>query len=734
LHKKLFSTLLTVALVGGLLALAATPAQAARPFNVQQFMPNDTQNTGTCAVAAPGCTPDSLSDKFDGIDSLAHLTAVATPETDSVTWYACPLVTTFPVSNSELTNCNITIGSDATGVIPPIGPSASSPADEAYDVTWDVPGSLDNQRRDILALACIGSGQELDTNPNCRDSLEENIFLEDAQTGAAQNQTTAGEFGQYRTRQACLGVASGDATCDPLRKAFPHGSAVPNTGFDFLAFTSDDVNALQWEINKSDAQAEPAAANFDGFGGCGVEQTFTNFKRWLCNLADGNVPDDTELAISLLDANGAGAQPEGTAGYCNSNNAAPANAQNTVAGAHDACVLDVHYIVSSARQVTSVVQTFAANPPSPSASASCATPDTDESSQLGTTEDATICLFDQFTDPFNGPWTEATSGQGKIADCGPEGTGHDHNGDGVFEDCVGATGADGTSTGITLSNTAGPTGDQVLTSCSDPQNQTTNPPVANHGCADATGTLVKTLTIHWGTSAREVFVAYTGTGTAADPCRTGDTFARGEIGQHEDLVVCTFDSNGNPVPTDADGSRIQWTITGAHGNDQVAVRFNPNPPPDETTGSAAQAAVGIDDVAAGDNFIQATLLDSNGDFVDDFAVEKEVAGSQVPRNVRSTLDIQRTRRHLRFTVGSPANECEGAGRTVTLFMRQPGADANLGSKQTNSFSRAGFGKLARGKTYYGRVAASNATDANGDPLRCGDAQSNDKRIPRRHRR
>jgi len=287
LHKRLFSVVLATALVGGLLALAAAPAQAARPFNVQQFLPGD-QAYGPCAAGE--CLGDVLSDKFDGTDSLAHLTVVATPETDSVTWYACPTSVTAPVSNTELGQCTITIGTDTTGVIPPIGPGASSPADEAYDVNWDIPGSLDQQKRDILALACIGAGQELDTNPNCRDSLEENIFLEDAQTGVAANQTTSGEAIKYRTNQPCQGQPTSNTTCEATFKAFTHGSAVPNTGFEVRATTSDDVTNLRTFVNSpADAQQEPAAANFVIEIGCTLLSTSTNFKTWSCVWTMGKI-------------------------------------------------------------------------------------------------------------------------------------------------------------------------------------------------------------------------------------------------------------------------------------------------------------------------------------------------------------------------------------------------------------------------------------------------------------
>jgi hypothetical protein len=752
-HKRLFSVLMVSTLVAGVLVLAAPAAQAQRPFGVQQFHPNDTAfaTGGNCATpnpgTPPGCIGDVLSDKFDGIDSLAHLTAVATPETTQVTWYACPLGTAV-TTQGALSSCNITIGSDTTGVIPPIGPGASSPADEAYDVTWDIPGSLDQQRRDIAALACIGTGQIIEGgSANCRVDEEDNIFLEDAQTGAAANQTSSGELGQYRTLQGCFNVAPGNAACDAAYKAFPHGSPVPNDGFDFKAFTSDDVNFLQSAVNEpADAQQEPNNATFDGFVNCTLEQTFTNFKRWRCAIGDALIANDAELAVNILNANegsgGPGPQPQGNGGFCNSNNnpnadvsgpAAPnpdpPSPQNQVPGAHGACVLDVHYVVSSARQASRFVQTFAPNAPSPSATASCANPDVDETSNLGTTEDITLCLFDQFSDPFAGPWTEETTGVGQFADCGGEGTGHDHNGDGRFEDCVGNTGPDGTSTGLTVQNPSGPTGDQTLTGCFDPQNQTTNPPVANHGCADAAATLKATKVVHWGTTATQVFLAFNNPApsNAADPCRTGVTFKANTVGDHDDITVCTFDSSGNPVPTDTSPQRLLWQVVGAQGDEPTAVRFNPAPPPQETTGSGASAIAGLDAVEEGDNFVIAILLDSNGNEIDRFPIEKQVhAGPVDARDVPTVLTAKKNRKFIRGKAQTE-DECQ-PGRNVTLFRRRKGPDTVIGVDTTNALGRWGVKTGRRRGTYYARIAASTATDVqSGGQLNCLPDQSNDVR-------
>jgi len=742
LQKRVLGALLGVCLISGMLAIGAAPAQAARPFGIQQFHPNDTPNfVGPCGGGGPNCRGDLLSDKFDGTDAVAHLTAVATPETDSVTWYACPENFTAAAgtdeppapTNAQLASCNVTIGSDSTGVVPPIGPSASSPADEAYDVNWDIPGSLDQQRRDIVALACIGAGQNLDNpQPNCRADVEQSIFLEDAQTGVAANQSTSGEMTIYRTGAAngACGGSPLSSACTSNFKPFTHGSPVPNNGFTLRATTSDDVGSLAALVNSpSDAQTEPSGSNDLNGPTCTLLQTATNFKTWECVLGDGDIPDDAEMAVNITDISTPASKPEGQGGYCNSENnpASTPAAQNSVAGAHDGCTLDMHYAVSSARAAANLIQTFEPNPPSPSGTASCAAPDTDEASQLGTTEDVRICVFDQFGDPFSAPVTESTSGQGEIADCGTL-TAHDHNGDGTIDDCHGTSGG-GVATGITVANPSGPTGDQILTSCVDPQNSTANPPVANHGCADATGALVKTLTVHWATRATEVFLAFNNPApsNAADPCRTGTTFKRNDVGDHDDLTVCTFDSNGNPVPTDTSAQRLQWTITGAQGEEPTAVRFNPAPPPDETTGSGATATAGVDAVQEGDNFINVFLLDSNGDVIDAFSVEKQVHRAPITRDIPTNLTAKKGRKFIRGKAKSSESECR-SNRNVTLFRRRKGPDDVVGSDSTNQFGRWGVKTGRRRGTYYARVSAAQTTDAQtGDTLNCLADQSQDVR-------
>ncbi|MGH9197102.1 MAG: hypothetical protein ACRD1T_15360, partial [Acidimicrobiia bacterium] len=82
MHKKLFSLLLTVAFVAGTVAVAV-PAQADHDFDaVVSYLPDE-------FFPWEGGFSDSnvLSDRPDGTDSLAHLTAITQGGISNARWY-----------------------------------------------------------------------------------------------------------------------------------------------------------------------------------------------------------------------------------------------------------------------------------------------------------------------------------------------------------------------------------------------------------------------------------------------------------------------------------------------------------------------------------------------------------------------------------------------------------------------------------------------------------------------
>jgi hypothetical protein len=383
------------------------------------------------------------------------------------------------------------------------------------------------------------------------------------------------------------------------------------------------------------------------------------------------------------------------------------------------------------------------SPPSPAANAGCQAGETAEKTHsvddLDATEFVEICMVDNFGDPFDGAFTEEVSAPGSVDTGGSGECGRvDHESDGRFEHCDGGTtGVDGSAV-IEVENFDDTTGTVTITSCFEGEVGVapaggTQP--ANHGCADEATAHKDSVTLTYGTQPDQVFLAFTDPGPVnpSDPCRSGTTFKRNEVGDIDDLIVCTYDSNGNPIATDTNDFRIVWSITGAQGNEPTAIRFTSSPP-QETSGSGGTANTSVVAERQGDNFVNVFLLDREGEIEDDFFIEKQVEGENQPRNVQTNLTAKKARRKVRGKAKTPgAAECR-ANRQVTLFKRTPGPNQVIGQDTTNSFGRwaVRVPKPRRGR-YYARVAASSATDNTGQTLNCLADQSDDVRWRKRRR-
>lgn len=258
LRTKTFTSLLAAALIGGLLVVAANPASAQQPTSVESFHPTDRHPATAFGPADE--IGDQLSDRFDGVDTQAHLTAVATTDTDRVTWYECepethdPATTTDRVDQADLEDAgtcrqianaganNTTVpANDLEGRRPDTaaGTTAAQGLDEAYDFGWDIPASHDRQLRDIVVLACTGAlaeGNRIEARgtppspPNCRSRVVNDVSLDDAQTTSsgdaigtpnvveatqpADEQTTAGEIFSYCVSDTTGGPGDESATQD----------------------------------------------------------------------------------------------------------------------------------------------------------------------------------------------------------------------------------------------------------------------------------------------------------------------------------------------------------------------------------------------------------------------------------------------------------------------------------------------------------------------------------------
>ena len=611
MHRKAITIAMAVALLGGLLAFGATPAHAAVPFDTQNFQPDDTYAYGSVEDQV-------LSDRFDGTDALAHLTNVSTTDTERVKWFTCPGGTVTTAGNtfggvsgdqSRLGTCSTVIGEDTTAR-QPTGGNAFAPTDEAYDINWDIPGALDGATVDILALACIGAGDDVEgSDANCRGDIENDVRLEDGQTGTVASQTSAGEMtqicldGPTLCAQSSVPGTQTQAQLDARFTAFVHGMNVPNDGFFFRATSSDDLSGLQTGTNAGDAQTDPHQAGpFGGLSNCTSTQTATNFERWECSLADSQIPDNAELFTIINEFTGASG-----AGFCDG---AGSNA--------DACALDSHYVVSVTRSPTTAVSTFLVG------NADCTTPDKEETNLLNDDENIRGCITDQFGDAINNIVTFELAG--------PEGAGivsatdaastctlHDHDADGRNEHahCQSDTDGDAEININDFSTTGGEQatpGDVTVTFCNDPQGAlgTTSSATAptGHGCGDTS--IKDSVLKHYITAPSDIELVFRDPAVSAqDNCLTGDKFKENQRGDTDVVLACTFDADGNFVSTTPeDNGRLQWFLGPVGGGELTATRFSPNPPNETGTDGTVEAT--LEAFRAGNDEIEVCLQNDPG--------------------------------------------------------------------------------------------------------------------------
>jgi hypothetical protein len=205
-------------------------------------------------------------------------------------------------------------------------------------------------------------------------------------------------------------------------------------------------------------------------------------------------------------------------------------------------------------------------------------------------------------------------------------------------------------------------------------------------------------------------------------------YKRNAIGDHDEIVVCTFDLAGAPVATDGSSARLEWSIKGVGA--PPSVRFNPSPPPEETTGPGARAIVGIDALQDGDNHIDVSLIGPSGDIIDASSLEKQVYSCICPpRNVPTRLTARNDGRFIRGHATATEEACESS-RDVSLYRRREGEDDNVGSDQTNA-SGAWRVKVGRRRgIFYARVTSA-ALSIQGNTVYCLADQSKDVRRPGR---
>jgi hypothetical protein len=752
-------------------------------------------------------TDQTLSDLADGTDSLAHLTVIAPAATTRVDWLLCPTTTVSPVTQAQLSSCNVAIGSDSTPKTPAQGTILTS-ADEAYDVKWNIPVEQDAQTKDILILACVGEGQDVEgSGQNCRSNLEEGIFLDDASGGSGgfTNTSSAGEMFaictsdtddpsttgvgnvegpgspgagadpcQLDTDESGRGAAGGDnvgngtgtvsndrdaagtAAVAALFKPWEHGDPVPNNGFVLRASTSADTFVLQAgrqynpEVNSS---TDWTILNQQT--DCSLIQATTTSNLFECVFPDTGTLGGNETAaagtVAEQQADDNRTQAVGIFGGSN--------------GSCNSCLMDAHWTASSDRGASAIVATFDANPPSPATGTSCTNPDKEETNALGQTEAITVCVKDQFGDAFGGDITLESAGVGDFLAC--PGVTHDHDGNGTQEHChitAAQVGGDGTVSGISIENAVAP-GDQTVTVCSEGEigggAGSGNPAPAGHGCADES--VKDTLVKHWLALPAHIHLVFQGTGTAADPCHSGDTNKENVVGDTDTLLACTFSSGDVPATTNqTNGGRLQWTIVPV--TQATATRFVGSPPSE--TGADGTATAQLEAFQPGNDIITVSLCNDTGGCPDSASVQKRVTGTggetpQCSDNVDNDGDgkvdfgqdpgcasaddddeadiptgsntSSKSTITIRYDSDSHGGTFKGAiansknkcvkGRHVTLKRVRRGPDQTVGTDSSNRSGNWAIREPGASGRYYAKVSGSRYTKRDGFRHTCGGDKS-----------
>jgi hypothetical protein len=704
-------------MLSGLFAVVAPSALAAHPEDTQNFMPDDTPGGQLGNIVGT-----FLSDKEDGTDQLAHLTNVSTTDTSEVRWFLCPEnrftgTGNEVTDNDELGGCTA-IGTDNSGVQPGEGPGTPTApeTDEAYELFFDIPASLDNDVVDVAALACSNSAAvDVEDDPavtgddtNCSSDVENDVTLDDAGQGIQGAQTSAGEITSFcgisppPDSPDCELEDSTDAGSQPDPdpavdanfRPLPHGSNIPNDGVTVRATSSIDVIDSFVLLTPGDAETDPGAVLSEDQ--CEEISSDSDSRTWQCTLTDAQVPDDGEFELSFEENDN---QP-GTGGNC------------TDPGTF--CKLDGHYVVSQDREAAEAVVSFVRQGSSDgdrdiSRDAGCTEPDREDTNPTDSNSHIVGCLFDQFgaQRPANDDVTFESSGVGGFDDFSDDCTElHDHDDDGIDEHCHSTEGDTDEEYDAELFSED--EGDQNILFCLDEEafDGTETAPGPDHGCADETVT--DSLVKHWGAGeANEVTLVF----DDGDGDCEGDTFRENRQGETDTLIACVFDSAGNAVNTNAEGAngQLQWFITPG-ADDQTDTRFSETPPQETEEGN--EADVGLEAVDRGTDIITVELQDDDGEDVDDDSVEKQV---ERRRRARSTVSIRHRGRPHRFVgrVTSPRDSCE-PGRRVRVRRVRPGRDPVIGSDTTNANGRyrVNHNRTRRRFRYYAQVRGN--ADCRGD--------------------
>jgi hypothetical protein len=316
---------ITVSALVTLLTLPPTPAPAHEPTDQQQLNPTHFNGNDRCG-RHPNCEfvtgqtneAQIASDRFDGVDSLYSMRALATPEALYYDWYHCEGEGT-PYTPGACT----LIARDTT-------PTLSQPASgiaqvAAFDATFDIPSNIQFGRT-FRALACI-DGPPV-TEAHCFGDRT-GVHFDDASNTADHAPTDNGQITQPA-----------------------HGGAVSNAGFTAVAFTSEsDIGRILFclDIGTSATQSETASPGQgcdpgsatdpspDDSAPCGLVPAGAD-----CWSVSIDPPDNNEFSLGIVEQDDPTAPVSSGSGDCEGDTQVGGDGANT----GDDCQLDKIYVTS----------------------------------------------------------------------------------------------------------------------------------------------------------------------------------------------------------------------------------------------------------------------------------------------------------------------------------------------------------------------------------------------------
>jgi Ca2+-binding RTX toxin-like protein len=259
------------------------------------------------------------SDRFDGVDSLYTMRAVAGPEAHYYSWFQCETSS----SAFDPSTCQL-IARDSTPKLsfPPSGVARVA----AFEATYNIPGNLQFGRT-FRTLACIDGPPP--RAAHCVGDRTVVHFDDASSTGDHSSTTDGGHIVQPS-----------------------HGGAVPNAGFTAVAYTSEtDIGQVLFclDVGTNPGHAEDASPSAGCDQGSAHDRTPDDSPECSSVPAGANCwevtidpPDNSEFSLGIVEQDDPTDRVSGGDGDCEGDTFVGGDGSND----GDDCQLDKIYVTS----------------------------------------------------------------------------------------------------------------------------------------------------------------------------------------------------------------------------------------------------------------------------------------------------------------------------------------------------------------------------------------------------